>query len=320
MPDTLFQGHIDVFLSTYAQQFRNLMFLGDTLFPRVPSGRQADKYAIFGREHMQMDGVDTRAPGAAARQIVQSLADAPFHCPDHSLAWIIHDEEVPATQLPTMQDPRQRKTRVAEEGLLLNHDIRVAALMATAANYPTGNKVQLSSTDQWDESLEAASNPQEDVETAKLAILTKMGVMPNTMVLGPLVAKALKFHAKLLAKVDPNKVGTVTLDDLKAVFEIPNIYVWNTLKRSALGVNSFVFPNHAWVGYIQPGASVEDLTFGKTFEWVMAPGSVGGHRVEVGRAGMPSQLAEEGSNHWWHDEKIVAPEAGYLIEDAVDAP
>lgn len=310
-----FQGHIDVYLSTYAQQFRNNMLIGDTLFPRVPVGRQSDKFVIFGREELMGDGSDTRARGAGATKIRQTLSDQSYFCPDHSLAFDHEQEDTPQSQLPAMEDPRQRKTRVVTNLLLLNHEIRIFNKLSAAANFPAGNKVQLAGNDQWS-SADAADQPVEDVEAGKHAIRQKLGIEANTLVLGASVWKALRNNPVIIERIKYTKLGGPSLEDIAALFDVERVLVAKAVKRSAAGVNSFIFDKDAVLLYVQPGASTDDLSFGKTFAW-NKPGAVNGFQTVIGPNAPPSALSEELSVHWWHDEQIVCPEAGYLIEDAV---
>ena len=149
----LFQGHIDVALSNLAVRYRNARFIADILFPRVPVDRQADKYFIHRREDLIPETDDVRAATAASKLIKMSLSDDTYFAPDRSLADLIPAEDVPKPNLPTR---RERATQTITQKLLLNHEIRAATLLTTAANYPAGNKVQLAGNDQWS-STDAAS-------------------------------------------------------------------------------------------------------------------------------------------------------------------
>ncbi len=306
-----FQGHIDVALSNFALKHRNTQLLADLIFPRVGVNRQSDKFFIFGRENLLSDADDVRAAAAGAKRISHTLSDALYNCPDHSLADAIPIEDQPK---PGMPSRRERATRTITDRLLLNHDVRTADLVSSPATYPAANKVQLTGTDQWSD---AGSDPVLDVQTSQDAIVKAIGIVPNTLILGREVFSIVRNHANIVSRVQNVKLGSVSVEDLAAIFDVVRVLVWRTIKRSQAGVNSFVFGKHAVLAHIQDNPSPEDVSFGKTFVWQAAPGTVGGMGTELGPLSPPSARAEEVSVHFYHDEQVTSSESGYLIEDAV---
>lgn len=308
-----FQGHIDVYLSNYAQQYRNRNLIADQVAPRVGVERQSDKYPIYGREGLQDETDDVRAHTAGSKQITMTLSDGDYVCPDHSLAHTIPAEDVAK---PGVIPRRERATRIINDKLLLNHEVRTAAIVFAAASYPTDNKTQLSGTDQWG-SGDAAATPFQDVDTGHSAIRLAAGVDANVLVMGDEVLSALRRNAEVIEGIKYTRVGGVKLQELADFFGVERVLVGSAIKRTLGGVNSFVWGKHAALLYVRDSAALEDLSFVKTFNWDSAPGTVTGFQVLIGPVSPPSAKANELSLHWYHDEKLTAAEAGYFIEDAV---
>ncbi len=307
------KGHIDVALSTYAQRYTNTGFLADQIFPRVNAGMQSGKYFIFGRENLQgASEDDVRAPGAAAKRITRSISSDTFFCPDHAVEDVIPDEERGTSDA---YDPEQESVRIMSDQLFLKHDKRTADLIAATGNYPAGHTVTLSGTSQWG-SGDAAATPVDDVFSGRQKVLLATGLLPNTLVLGADVFSDLKTNDQLIERIKYTKLGGVSLQDLASLFEIERVLVWNTIQRSDAGVNSFVFAKDVWIGYVNPAVGTRDVSFGKTFVWNTAPGTVGGFQIAKGRSVPVSRKSDEISEHFYHDEKITASEGGYIIKAA----
>lgn len=315
MPTDIFQGHIDVPLSNYAQRFTQADLIADQVCPRVGSARQADKYWIHGRDELIPEANDDRAPGAAAKQIKRTLSSDNFMCGDHALAETIPIEATADNQ-PGIPPQRQDATRVLMSKILLNHEVRTATLLTTAANYPSGNKVALTGNDRWD-AVHADSDPVADVMAGHEAVKANTGKQANTLLLSWPVKFALKAHALLIERIKYVRIGGLTDEDLAGLFEVQRIAIGGAISRTAAGVNSYVWGGHAALLYVDPTPSLMDISFAKTFSWTGAPGSASGFRTRIGPISPPSAEAEEVSVGWYHDEKITASEAGYLIEDAI---
>lgn len=303
---------IDVPLSIFAREYRNNELIADLVAPRVGVQNQSDKYWLFGREGQQIGGNVLRGPGSAAERILQTISTDSYSCQDHALARLITDEERGNFQAGNVEE---WATRTVVNQLLLDRENRAAALFTTAANYPTGNKVTLSGTSQWNEATQV-STPVKDVMTAHLAV-AKIGQKANTLILGPDVWAALKVNKQITDRVSPSKLGVVSTEDLAAIFEVDQVLIPKGVQVSAAGVASFVWGKHAVLAFIQPGASMADVTFAKSFFWTGAPGTTGGVSTEIGRLTPPSAKADELAVHMYYDLKQTSNVSAYLIENAV---
>ncbi|MBI1353269.1 MAG: hypothetical protein GC160_02905 [Acidobacteria bacterium] len=313
MPDS-FQGHIDAALSMYAQRYVNRDLIADIVAPRVPVGRQSDKYWQWGREDMQGAAIDdTRAPGAGAIMVTKTLSSDLYHCPDHARKAVIADEEAANYDAG---DLRQEYTGTLTNQVLLGHEYRTAQLLTTPGNFPSGNKVQLSSNDQWN-SGDAAAQPVEDIMTGRDAIVAKTGMKPNVLVLGYQVYSGLKNNAALIERIKYTKLGNPNEQDLAQLFEVDRVVIGSAISRSAAGVNSYIWGKHAVLLYVQPTPSRTDISAAKTFVWTGAPGTSGGFQTAFYRHPEEDRKADVGHVHFYHNEKVTASDAMYLIEDAV---
>ena len=304
------QGHIDVALSNFAVKFRNPSYVSDQVFTRVPVQRQSDKYWQFGKEQMQALVDDTRAFGAAAQRVDQSLSSQTYFAEDHALERLITDEERSNFDAG---DIEQWVAETLTDKLLLRKE-KLFAAAVTDTTKVTQNTT-LSGTAQWSDFANAT--PTEDIQTGQEAIAQNAGVRANTLVLGFPVFSKLRNHPKVVERVQNIRVGVVREEDLAALFDVERVIVSQALEVDAAGAVSFVFGKHALLCYVNQTPNFGEPSFGKSFVWAGAPGSTDGFIVEIGRATPVSRKADEMAVHFYYDQKITAVEAAYLIENAV---
>ena len=312
MPD-IYQQHIDVALSNFALRYRNNTMIADIIFPRVDVGQPSGFFWVFGRESLQGgDKDDTRAPGAPAIETTRTMSKTQYFTPDHARkSPPIPNEEIGISDLT---DPVQDAARINQDQILLGHEIRTAALVFAQATYAASNRVALTGTDQWSD---PGSDPVKDIQVGIEAGVLFGTKLPNVLVLGRKTATSLFAHAGIKASLSDAKNRAVTITDLEQIFQIPQILVGDAVKRSDAGVNSFVWGKHAALLYVEPNANFQSVSFGKTFNWSLAPGSTNGTMVKRWDEPDRSTNAQRTSNHWRHDEQVTAADTGYFIENAV---
>jgi hypothetical protein len=309
--NSLTQGKIDVALSDFARRYRNNSFVAEMLCPRVNVLKQTNKYWLFGREGQQLPDQVLRGPGAAAERVELTLSTASYECADHSLEAFIPDEERSNYEAG---DIEQARTKLVMDKLLLDYEDRVATLATTTANYAAGNSVTLAGVQQWSDYTN--SDPLIDVETGK-AQIRLAGVNANLLILGDAVYTKLINHPDIVARFQYTTPRILTSADLAAIFGVEKVVVASAIKLSAALAASFVWGKNAVLAYVQPGTSMEDVSFAKSFVWTGAPGTVGGFQTEIGRATPISRKSDEIATHWYYDLRVTSNISAYLIKNAV---
>jgi len=305
------QGKIDVALSNFARKYSNNALVSQVLFPRLDVAKQSDKYWLFGTEDLALTENILRRPTAGAERIKQTLSTAAYLCEDHSLARLISDEERGNWEAG---DVEQAATATLMSKIMLDQENRAAVLATNTANYAANYSVTLAGGDQWSDL--ANSDPIDDVETAKLKLL-EAGLEPTHIFIPPQVLQQLKQHPDIIDRFKYTKPGSITLADLGAVFEIPNVVRAAAVKKNAAGTTSWVWGKNVIVANVNPVASMADSSFGKTFIWTGAPNTVGGFSTEIGRIDPPSAKSDELAVHAYYQQKITSNISGYLIKNAV---
>lgn len=191
---------------------------------------------------------------------------------------------------------------------------RVADRVFAAATYPTGNKVTLSGTSQWND--ETNSNPLNDILTG----LDAAFVRPNVMVLGADPYRHLRKHPKILDAVKGRtgvapRGGIVSPQDLADLFELQKVLVGrsriNSAKEGQTATYTRLWGKHCALLYVEERPTSRSITFGATFSETLRKVSTY----------FDNNIGPEGSTmvrvYWNGDEEILAPDVGYFIENAV---
>jgi hypothetical protein len=309
MPVDPITGQLDAVLTAYSAGYRIPILLSDIFFPRVPVGEQSGRYYIFGREDQQLLQQDLRGKGAPAQQIIGGLSDDGYFCSSHALAAVITAEDEKNSKIG---DLRQRRARTIMNKLLLHKEKRFADLV-TDTSKVTQN-VTLAGADQWNNF--DTSKPITNVEAAK-SVIRQSGIEPNYGAMGEDVYKQLIVHPSIVDRYKGIRPGSLGAAQLAEVFGIPNLYVVRAVSVDKAGAASFLFGKSLFLCFVDPNAGTEDPSFGKTFVWESAPGTVGGIGTLTGPINVASAKSQEVSTDFYYDQKATFAASGYLIKNAV---
>jgi hypothetical protein len=157
------------------------------------------------------------------------------------------------------------------------------------------------------------------VETAKAVVIESVQSMPNTLVLPYEVYAKLRVHPKIVERAQFATFGVVGPDILAQIFDVARVLVPRALKNTAAPgqdpAMQFVWGKHALLCHVPPRPAMKQVSLGYTFQWGGAPGSLGGHVVEMWRE--DRRKADVVRVQRYYDQKIIAPGAAYLWKDAV---
>lgn len=179
----------------------------------------------------------------------------------------------------SVQRFKNLKTKFVTTQAMLEQEFRIASIVQTTANWSvTVTGVASAPTPgttfiQWDQ---AASSPVDDILYLKNVMRLKTGVMPNTMVVPYLTWLALRKNQSLIDRIKyggtMDRPTEVTVDQLKALFEIPNILIpmatYNSAGEGLTAVYTDIWAQkQVWLGYVTADVSADQPSAGYTFAW-----------------------------------------------------
>ena len=153
--------HIDGPLSSFASAYESPEYFADRMAPIVLVDHVSDEFHKRRREDLTTPHDDViAADGEANRSTFRYVSDT-YQCKHRALVDYLSNTEIADADSPLnlMEDA----TATIMNRLLLNREIRVAALYANAANYATGNSFAAGAV--WTD--QTNGNPLNDLQTAR---------------------------------------------------------------------------------------------------------------------------------------------------------
>lgn len=306
------QLHIDAIMSNLSIQYRNEELIWRYLMPQIKVGKRSDKYWKYNRVDSYTIPNDQIGPIALPNEYDWGVADENYSVVDHAVGGWLSQEAINNSDNPLQpevdeNDFLNKLTELAQEK-------RVADIVFSAASYPVGNKVQLTGNDQWGGS---SDDPIDDITEAIEACFTRA----NVLVMGQAAWKKFRKLPEILdavkgsSRYQGSPGGLATAPEVAGLFEVDRVVVgrarYNVSKEGQTASYPRLWGKHCAALYVDPNPGIKTITFGLTISEMLKQtqrdfdkkrGIKGAHYFKVA---------------WNSDEKIVASDVGYLIEDAV---
>lgn len=304
---------VDAVMTGIALAYSNKALIADDVLPRVPVGGQTFRYMKFDpAERMTIPATLVGRKGRP-NEVEFAATEAAGQVFDYGLDDVVPNDDVASA--PAGYDPIGNAVQGLTDLILLDREVRVASMVQDPNNYAAGNKTTLTTGDYWDD-------PDSDPVTQILDFLESGLVRPNVAVFSQKVFDRLRQHPKVVAAAysgggNAATGGVVTRQALANVLEIDRILVGagyvNSAKPGQTPTRSRTWGNHAAFLHINPLANTrQGMTFGFTAQW---QGRVSGRIAEpvTGLRGATRVRVGESVG-----ELIVAGDAGYLVQNAID--
>lgn len=243
--------------------------VANILFPTVSVGARAGRVIAFDAEHFRLYNT-ARAPGENTKRVGFGYGSTPYALTDYSLEGSVPIElmqeaqAVPGLDLARVAIERVRSLQQIER------EKQAADIALNAASYAAGNKITLAGADQWSAST---GDPFDDIATGREAVRSQIGVRPDTMVIGPLVRKALSIHPTVLDRLrggrgsDSTDRGPASLEELARVFDLARVVEGGAVYHTGSAFVD-VWGKFALLAYTIPASMAEmgSPNFGYTYQ------------------------------------------------------
>lgn len=294
---------VDPVLTHLARGYRNAQFIGEALFPIAETDKEGVIVPLFGKEAFRLWDTERAIRAASNVMATDDITTLDVVLREHDLAYPVDYRE----QAESMFDAEVRGAKRVKDAIDLRREYACAQLAQNPASYLSGAKVQLAGSSQWSNN---GGDPVAVIEAAKEVIRSRIGIRPNTLTMGASVYASLKFHSKLQAALGSNERKLVTLEHLRALFGVQDIFIGEALAGD--GATADMWSDAVTLAYVaKPGSDrktdYEEPSFGYTLR----------------RRGMPETDQYTGSGgkvkYVRHTDiykpVIVGADAGYLIYD-----
>jgi hypothetical protein len=314
--DSITEG-VSVPLTTLASGYKPQGLIGETVFPVVKSVTKSGKIPIFGKDAFKMYET-LRARGAHSNR-ADMTPDSwlSFACEEHDLAIALDQRELNElknlpgdTALKALFNLQDRQRRRVQWNLKLELENVIATYVQTPANYNASNLLALTNADCWSET---GSDPVKNIEDAREVIRGKIGVYPNTLIMGADSYAQLKFHASYTNILKSTTDKVVRPDLLAQVHDLKRVIIGLSMGLTSAGAFYDLWSDNAILCYIPDTGTpdIDEPSFGYTIKPAFSPNPYpyvdifteeGGKLVNVRCTDM-------------YDTLMIMKDAGYLISN-----
>lgn len=310
--------HDDKILTNYSLQYSNEMraFVAAAGAPPVRVNKESDKYFTFTKADWLRDpGPNTvRGPGSGYARSGYALSTATYSVDQYALEKPIDDRTRGNTDRPL--DPDRNATQFLVEQLLIRMEVMYGAAAFATSIWATDGTV----SNKWSDYTNG--DPSKDVETAKDTIRKSTGRDPNTIIIGALTWRRLKFHPDLLGAFQYVERALLTQAMVAEYFDVDRFFVaravYNSANEGATASMGYILNDDAfWMGYVDPNAGIESPTAMKMFN---TQGTVADNILapEIFRYRQDEIDSDIIRASFTFDIKIVGTDLGYFIADVAD--
>jgi hypothetical protein len=304
--------HVDAVLTNLSVKYRNNIMIWPQVMPEIKVSKRSDIFIKYNKEDSFRLVDDKIGPKSLPNEVDWGTSPDNYSVKDHALGDWLPQESIDNSDNPIQ--PEVDTNDFLNLMLDIAQEKRVADLVFAAGTYPVGNKVQLSGTGQWGST---ADDPIGNLLTA----IEGCFVRANTVIMG---AEVWTIFRKLPEVLDAVKGSTryqgspgglATVEECRGLFEVENWIVGRSRhissKEGQTATYARLWAKHCAALYVEKNPGVRSITFGGTF-------------VETRRLTMRDFDPKRGikgahyiKTAWNSDEKIIASDLGYFIQDAV---
>ncbi len=293
-------------------------YIATEVFPMIDVASMSGTFGKIPIEQLLQQRDTRRASGAGYARGNFTFTTATYACEEHGAEEPIDDREAEA--YAEYFDAEQINTLRAFSAVLRNAEQRVSDAVFNATTW-NGAALTTGITNEWDDAANAV--PATDVEAAVQKIYDNSGLWANALVINRKVFRNLRNCASIIDRINsagagsPSKASDVTVEMLKAVFDLDHIIVAGTSKNTAKEGQAAT-PTQIWsseyamVCKVATSVDMREPCIGRCFHWSADGSSIGGtvetYRDEPVRANIVRVRHDV-------DEIVLYPEAGHLLSN-----
>lgn len=308
------QVHVDAILTNisvaYMQKAEN--FIATKVFPVVPVSKQSDKYFTYTKNDWFRDEAQRRADATESAGGGYNMSTGTYQADVYAFHKDIGDQVRSNADAPINVD--REAVEFVTSRLLLKMETQFVENFFTTSIWAT----DATPTNLWSDY--ALSDPIDDIEVGKRAILSTTGYEPNTLVLGYDAFTKLKNHPDLIDRIKYTSSSVLTEDVMSSLFGVDKVLVAKSIKATnnegAAGAYSFMYGKHALLTYSAPSAGLLQPSGGYIMSWTGVSGGIGA-TIGTSRMRMEQFKADRVESEVAFDMKVIGTDLGYFFNGCV---
>jgi hypothetical protein len=311
--------HVDAVLTNFSRQYPLPQgMVADSILPRVNVSKESGIYFRYNKGDQARIPYTKRQLRSESRRVDWRVDTDSYKCEEYALNDLIDEREYNQADAPL--DLQRDTIENLQRLMRLDREKRVHNLV-TNASVVTKNTT-LTGTNQWRDAGASGSTatPLFDIEAGSEAVRGDTGVRPNMAIFGMSAWLAFTKVTQILDRiVTPGgnwgspTITTDTARTLLAPYGITSVMVTDGIENTAgYGVTdsfSDIWTDEVLLAYVTPAPGIKKVSFGYTF-WSRS--------WQVRRSRIETQHSDWFEPSYVVDEKIVAADVAYLIQDVSD--
>lgn len=323
MPNDI-QGELrqDVYLTEFSEQFtqESSKFITAGGVSNIPVQLPSDKYVRYDRGDFWRDEVGVRPLGGRPAQVKYKVEPGNYNCEEYALEHTIDDRQRKNVAATRQINLDRNATTLLTQKQLIKSD-RLWCQKFFKAGVWSHDVIPY---DDFNPFNDEDCDPADEIGKLADRMAESTGMMPNTLVLGARVYRALRKNPALrdVIKYTMGKIPNEA--KLAELFEVENVRVARSVYNSALegAANVFRFiaaGDSCWLGFIDPNPQLDSATAIARFSWVgLVPGANEyGGVMERGRDDRAH--SDYFQNRTAYGLELIAADLGIFIENAIVA-
>lgn len=268
-------------------------YIAEKLFPRLPQALSSVTLAQLGDERLRRYNL-RRAPGSATKRVNIKYEGKTYAVNQYSVdvpiprELIREADESRKLQVSNYLDISRMAMATANDILLLDYELEVAALATTAGTYANGHVQALAAGTKWSA---ATGTPVTDIRAAADVIRKKIGKRPNTLTLSADAFTAITSNPEVKGYLPSTNLGPASIEQLKTILNVAEIVVGDAVWIDDTDTGRDVWGNHAVLAYVPKiGGNGADIS--------LAEPGFGFTNVLEGHPYAETPYFENGSKSW----------------------
>lgn len=255
-------------------------FIGQRVLPIFEVAKSNGTFGVLPIEQLLQNQDVLRAPGAGYNRGSFKFETGNYTTQEYGWEEPVDDNE--AENYSDYLDAEMVATQRAFDFVLRAQERRVAEAVFNATTF-TSQSTAL--TNEWDDATNAT--PINDVETAIRTVRSRCGIVPDTLIVNWSVFRNLRLCTQIIERItasgagSPAKPTDVTLNMLKACFDLPKIFVAGAIQNTAnigqaASLSDIWSSEYAMVCKTADTGDLREPCLGRTMHWGQDGSSVGG--------------------------------------------
>jgi len=208
---------VDPVLSQIADSYSNAELVYNRIFPTVRLSKETGKIPLFDKSNFNTYDTERAIRADSNRIAPTGVTTSDFEMIEHDVEMALDKREISEADQSLLYETRI--TRELQEVLEVEKELAVATYCQNPGNFSNTDDLN----DKW--ATANTATPIADIKAGIAAIIGAVGKPPNTMIIAQDAFNLLMATDEITAIVQYSGLAIASQDTLKALFDIPNIYI-----------------------------------------------------------------------------------------------